>query len=202
MAYDPIYDEAQPLFSRTPYAEMDEKGQAFWRFMLELAGDATMVEVMAKHPSLNEFYLQTFYPRLFYNSEGDMLVSTRDKELFRYARGRKDGCVICSRGTYKILLDLGYSMAQVDSILEPTAEHFSPKELALIEYSWFFVSGRTDTLSRDLFERLREFYSEEQILELGMVGGFFMGYQRLLFGFEIGPHERDGVCSIASIAAE
>jgi alkylhydroperoxidase family enzyme len=202
MSYEPDYDACEPLFKRTPFEQLDADNQAMWKLAHSLTGQATQIEVLAQHPVLDRFYLKEFYPRFFYNSQGEMLVDHKDKELFRYRIGRKNGCVVCSRGNYQTMLDAGYSEAQVANILDATSEHFSERELTLIEFADMFVLGNMETLSRDLHTRLRKFYSDAQILEMGMVAAFFMGYQRILFGFDLAPHEKNGVCSIDSVAAE
>jgi alkylhydroperoxidase family enzyme len=187
-----------PPFERRPYAELDAESQAIWRMVNERTGQATHVEVLAAHPVLDKFYSTEFYPRFYYNTQGEMLVPWQDKELFRLRLGRKNGCALCNSGNVNTSLEAGYSQQQVDHILEPTAEYFSEKELALIDFADLFVQGRQEVMSRELHARLRKHYSDAAILELGVVGAFFMGWQRMLFAFDLTPHEENGVCSIAA----
>jgi alkylhydroperoxidase family enzyme len=185
-------------FERHPYTELDAESQEIWRMVKDRTGQATHVEVLAAHPVLDKFYSKEFYPRFYYNSQGEMLVPWQDKELFRLRLSRKNGCAVCNSGNVKTMLEAGYSQEQVDHVLDPTPEYYSDKELALIDYADLFAQGAQNLLSRELHARLRKHYSDAAILEIGVVGAFFMGWQRMLFAFDLTPHEENGVCSIAA----
>jgi alkylhydroperoxidase family enzyme len=185
-------------FARRPYEELDAENQELWRMVKRRTGQATHVEVMAAHPVLDKFYSKEFYPRFYYNSEGEMLVPWQDKELFRLRLSRRNGCALCNAGNVETMLEAGYSQDQVDNILQPSSAHYSDKELALIDFADLFVQGEQGVLSRELHARLRQHYSDAAILEIGVVGAFFMGWQRMLFAFDLTPHEENGVCSIAA----
>jgi AhpD family alkylhydroperoxidase len=161
-------------------------------------GQATHVEVMAAHPVLDKFYSKEFYPRFYYNTEGEMLVPWQDKELFRLRLSRLNGCALCNSGNVETMLEAGYSQDQVDHILAPSSDYYSDKELALIDFADLFAQGRQDLLTHELHARLRQHYSDAAILEIGVVGAFFMGWQRMLFAFDLTPHEENGACSIAA----
>jgi alkylhydroperoxidase family enzyme len=179
-----------PLFTRVPYEELDDEHRARWDLLTDLTGQATSVEVLAQHPAAADFYATAFYPHIFFNADGDMLVELKLKELFRFRMGRMHGCHVCNSGNTGTVLAAGYTQEQVDHILEPTPEHFSDQELAIIDLADLFVLQHLDAhLTQDLYDRLRAYFSEAQILEFGVMGAFFMGWQRFIFAYDLVPRE-------------
>jgi hypothetical protein len=175
---------------RTPFENLSPEQQATWKAVDGASGQAVHVEVFAQHQAVEDFYVKEFYPRFVFNSESDMLVDVKDKELFRFRMGKLHGCQMCNSFNVQSVRAAGYGDEQIDNILDPTPEHFSDKELAIIELADQFLLQNLDAyLTPELHARLRMHYSDAQILELGMIGAFFMGWQRLLFAFDLVPRE-------------
>jgi alkylhydroperoxidase family enzyme len=185
-----------PRFRRIPYEQLDAEQRGRWDYVTERSGQAAHVEVFANHQTVEDFYIKVFYPRIFMNADGDMLVDQKLKELFRFRMGRQHGCHVCNTGNVETMLQAGYSQDQMDHILDPSPAHFSDQELAIIELADLFVLQNLDaSLTPGLYARLREFFGDAEILELGVMGAFFMGWQRLFFAYDLVPREEN--CPIA-----
>jgi alkylhydroperoxidase family enzyme len=70
--------------------------------------------------------------------------------------------------------------------LDRSLETFSQKEQLALEYADRLA---TDHHNMDdvFFDRLKQYYSDEQVLELGMMIGQFIGFGRLLAVLDLEP---------------
>jgi alkylhydroperoxidase family enzyme len=190
----------QPQFARVPYDELDEEQKFRWDYVNQRSGQAVHVEVFANHQTVEDFYLKTFYPKFFYNADGDMLVDTTTKELFRFKMGRMHGCHVCNTANVDTMLEAGYSQAQMDRVLDPEPGDFTDRELVILELAELFVLQNLDAhMTPELHTRLREHFSDAEVLELGVLGAIFMGWQRLFFAYDLVPREES--CPLANPAA-
>ena len=157
--------------------------------------DTTYLRVLANHPALVRWYYEAFYQRVFYNSEGDMKVDPRTKELVRLKLSRHHGCQVCNRGNEIETLAAGYSQEQIDHVAAPTSQHFSPAELAVLELCEQVVLQNLDgALTPELHRRLQPYFDDAQILELGLFAAILAGFSKFLFVFDLVP--RDPQCPL------
>jgi alkylhydroperoxidase family enzyme len=185
----------KPVITRIPRDELTTTQQAQWDMIVDKLDDAPSVEVFAHHPAATSIY-GDFYRRIFFNANDDMVVEYKHKELFRYKLGQMHGCVLCATFNTQPTLDVGYTPEQLASVLTPdVAQHFSDKELAVLELAEQFALQNLDAqLTPELYARLREHFSDAAIIEFGVLGAFFMGWQRLLFAYDLVPREQ--LCAV------
>jgi alkylhydroperoxidase family enzyme len=177
---------------RVPPDQMPPWLREQWHAVNDQIGDATSAEVFANQPAASSLYTGEIYPRLFFNRDGDMHVEHKYKELFRFKMGIMHGCYMCNTFNWQTTLDAGYTKEQLDHALAPTPELFSAKELAILELADCFVLWNQDAhLTPELYDRLRAHIGDAGIVELGVMGAFFMGWQRLLFAYDLVPREQD-----------
>jgi alkylhydroperoxidase family enzyme len=152
--------------------------------------DATSTEVFANHPAAYSLYMRDIYPQLFFNTSDEMKVDHKYKELFRFKMGILHGCHLCNTFNWQTTLDVGYSQEQLDHALAPTPGLFTDLELAILELAECFVLSAPDPhLTPELHARLQRHIGDAGIVEMGVMGAFFMGWQRLLFAYDLVPRE-------------
>ena len=67
-------------------------------------------------------------------------------------------------------------------MMNPTAEHFDEKDLAAIELTDQMQFKNPDgEISEDLYGRLKKYYSDKEIVEMGMTMGIISGAVKFLF---------------------
>ncbi len=72
------------------------------------------------------------------------------------------------------------------SDLDATGESFTPREAMAVEYAERLATAH-QTIDDAFFDRLREHFSEPEILELGMMAGQYIGFGRLLQVLDLTP---------------
>jgi alkylhydroperoxidase family enzyme len=182
---------ANPLIGRIPFEMMSERGQATWERFRDLRpGLEVYAEVIANHPAAYAVYDSEVYPRLFFNRDGDMQVDYRYKELFRFKMGISHGCYLCNTTNWKTTLAAGFTQEQLDNALAPPPGLFTDAEKAVLDLADLFVLWNVDShLTPELYARLKQHFGDAGIVELGILGAFFMGFQRMLFAYDLVPRE-------------
>lgn len=179
-----------PVLNRVPREQMTEPHRNLWDVGLARTGEATIIEVMANHPELLTWYFDNFYGRIFYNGDPSMSVDVRTKELLRFKLSKQHGCFFCNRSNTVDALNAGITQEQLDSILSPTAEVFSDQDLAVIELAdQMKLQNMDGQLTPALHARLSRYYSDRQIMEMGMVCAVLTGMAKLIFTFDMVTRE-------------
>lgn len=179
-----------PLLRRVPRAAMSAAHQNVWDLGMQRTGEAAIVEVMANHPALMDWYFDGFYARLFYNADPAMTVDVRTKELLRYKLSKQHGCFFCNRFNAVDAQASGLTQQQLDHILEPSAEFFDERDLAVIELAdQMKLQNMEGQLTPALHARLSRFYSDTQIMEMGMICAVLTGMAKLIFTFDMVTRE-------------
>lgn len=175
-----------PVIARVPREDMNPAHREVWDLGMQRTGEATIVEVMANHPELLTWYFDGFYAKLFYNADPAMTVDVRTKELLRFKLSKQHGCFFCNRFNAVDALQAGLTQAQLDHVLEPTPEHYDAKDLAVIELAdQMKLQNMDGQLTPELYARLREYYSDKQIMEMGMICAVLTGMAKLIFTFDM-----------------
>ena len=180
---------ASPLPHMAP-ADMPEDLRKLHAASTEVVGEAERIEVFAAHPDLYRWYQQNFYRTLFENGDGTMVLDMRWKELIRLKMSLSHGCFVCNSFNLPSARAAGFTQAQIDSILDPTPEEFSPAELAVLELGDQISMQNLDgALTPDLHERLAQHFTAAEILELGVIAAMLTGWTKLMFTFDLVTRE-------------
>ena len=180
---------ASPLPHMAP-ADMPEDLRKLHAASTEVVGEAERIEVFAAHPDLYRWYQQNFYRTLFENGDGTMVLDMRWKELIRLKMSLSHGCFVCNSFNVPSARAAGFTQAQIDSILDPTPEEFSPAELAVLELGDQISMQNLDgALTPDLHERLAQHFTAAEILELGVIAAMLTGWTKLMFTFDLVTRE-------------
>ena len=179
-----------PLLARVPRAQMSVAHQQIWDAGMQRTGEADIVEVMATHPELMSWYFDNFYGQLFYNGNPAMSVDVRTKELLRFKLSKQHGCFFCNQSNTPDAISAGITQAQLDNIIDPTPALFDAKDLAVIELAdQMKLQNMESQLTPDLYQRLRTYYSDKQIMEMGMICAVLTGMAKLIFTFDMVTRE-------------
>ncbi len=183
-----------PKLKRIPRAALPEPmGTAHDRSM-KLRGDATFFEVFGNHPELYRWYTESFYGEVFHGG----VVERRIKELVRYRLSTLHGCRFCNQGNRVDALDAGLSEDELDRIDDNETAAFSEREKAALaladRLSLVTADGELDT---ELHERLRQHFSDAEILELGLVLGVLSGMAKFLFAYDL--VEKEPSCAMPTL---
>ena len=148
----------QPLLARVDPSDMSEFWKKMWTAMNDVAGEAVVLEVMANHPAVHEFYVKQFYNKFFHNKDGDMSVEIRLKELLRLRLAVEHGCHVCNSSNFITARAHGFTDEQVRGVGDPTPGLFDERELAIIDFaSMMTLHNVQGQLTPELYARLREY---------------------------------------------
>jgi alkylhydroperoxidase family enzyme len=165
---------------------MSEFWKKMWTAMNDVAGEAVVLEVMANHPAVHEFYVKQFYNKFFHNKDGDMSVEIRLKELLRLRLAVEHGCHVCNSSNFISARAHGFTDEQVRGVGDPTPGLFDERELAIIDFaSMMTLHNVQGQLTPELYARLREYFSDADIIELGFLAAVFTGTQKLYFALDL-----------------
>ena len=184
------------LFTRTERSRMPAPWNGAWDMLHKLTGDATFVEVFAQAPEMLEFVMQQFYAKVFFGGS----VAQRYKQLARLKLSLIHGCRTCNKQNVPGALEAGFTQSQIDALIDGRNDAFAPAERAVIEYAeQIALSNMDGEMTKGLFARLREHFSEAQILELGTAMAVISGMAKLSFVLNL--VEKESYCPFASASA-
>ena len=172
----------EPLLHRVPRDELPEDMQAAWDHAAAVTGDATFIETSGNNPRMFNWYIQDFYDKVYFSGRLDCRVL----ELVRLRLANLHGCAFCNKGDRAQALAAGLTAAELDAL--PDYEHgpFTAAERAALaladEMSLTQPVGR---LTPKLYERLREHFSDAELIELGMIMAVLCGMAKFLFVFDL-----------------
>lgn len=190
----------EPHLNRVPRDDMPEKLRDLWDMGMARTGEADIIEVFANHPAMLEWYFNGFYKQIFYNANNAMKVDVRTKEILRLKLSKQHGCQFCNRANAVDALAAGVTQAQIDNMRNPTAEHFDARDLALIELADnFTLQNMHGNLSRELYDRLRQWFDDAQLVEIGFICAMLTGVAKFIFMYDLVTKEE--VCPIVPLQA-
>lgn len=76
---------------------------------------------------------------------------------------------------------------------------FTPREKAAFHFAEM-MAGNHKQISQDLFDELRQYFSEPEILELGWRIAIFIGYGRLVYA--LGLEDVGKLCPLSAVHEE
>ncbi len=171
---------ADTLFTRIPRDELPEGFRPAWDMLNKLTGEPTFIEVFGQAPELVNLVMNEFYMKTFFGGR----VEQRYKQLVRLRLSIVHGCRTCNKQNVPGALEAGVSQAQVDAMIEGRYpdELFTTAEQAVLEYAdQMVLTNMNGQVGPELFGRLREHFSEPDILELGVVMAIVAGMAKLSF---------------------
>ncbi|KKC25195.1 carboxymuconolactone decarboxylase family protein [Sphingomonas sp. SRS2] len=170
--------------------------------MNRLVGDSTTIQVLAHSPASVDFYFTDFYEQMFYNKRPDLKVDVGIKQLIRLRLSKRHGCALCNRANEEEVRLLGFTEKQIGALfdLEPDPTEFTELERAVIDWADQMLFSNADgRLDAALYERLRRYFSNEQIVEMAMVTAILVGATKMTFVLDIVP--REATCSLTDRAS-
>lgn len=186
---------ADTALSRIPRDQLDTQWQGAWDMLNGLTGDPTFIEAMANAPELLNFAMVEFYQKIFFGGR----VEQKYKQLVRLRLSLAHGCRSCNLQNRVGMREAGYDDAQIEAI-EGDRSRFTDAERAVLDFADEMVltnpGGRLDNA---LHQRLRAYFDDAQICELGVVAGFIGGMAKMAFVLDL--VEKEPTCPFVPAAA-
>jgi len=187
---------ADTPFTRTPRAQLPEPFHLAWDTLNGLTGEPAFVEVFASNPAMLDFVMNRFYAGIFFGGN----VDQRYKQLARLKLSLLHGCRTCNKQNVPGALQAGITQAQVDAMEDFESGPFTEAEKAVIAYAdEVALTNAAGRMSHELYARLRQHFSDADLLELGTVMAIISGMAKL--SFVLGLVEREQYCPFAAPAA-
>jgi len=170
------------VVNRVPRSELPENLKAVWDDAQERHGDTTFVEVMANTPDLLTWYRNEFYAKIFYGGR----VPLRSVEMLRLRLANVHGCAFCVRNDTTAALAAGITQEEIDHLDEYEVWSFSEADRAVLALADQMILTNTfGSLDQVLYARLKESFTDAQIVELGMISAVLCGMAKFLFVFDL-----------------
>jgi len=175
--------------------EMQPPMQDMYDMVHRLTGQAGFIEALADAPDLLDLTMKDFYGKIFHGGR----VERRYKELARLRMSLGHGCRSCNLGNTQDALDAGYSAEQLQNI-EGDRSLFTAAEQAVLSLAdQMLMTNQQGHMSPDLHAELSQYFSDNEILELGTVMSFLGGVAKFLFVFDLA--EKEDYCIFRPAAA-
>lgn len=172
----------KPHLNPVAVEDLPENIRNAWEHSMQLRGDATFFEVFANHPTLYNWYTNSFYGEVFRSGKVDQDI----KELIRFRLSTVHGCRFCNQGNRADALAAGVPEDKVDNIDDYLNGPFTEKEKAALKLADQMVLTNPDgVLDKDLYTELQAHFDDAEILELGLVMGVLAGMAKFIFAFDL-----------------
>jgi len=171
--------------SSVPYENIPDYLQNIMReYDVELGG-SEFVQVLAHAPETFKSFIDYYFGLVTENKgKVDMVIT----ELVRLMVARKNDCFLWLHARFAVAKQEGLTEEKISEIGNyQQSQAFSKAEKAAIRYA-DILAGEHESASKNLFDELRLYFTESEIIELGMRISTFLGYGRLIhvLGLEIG----------------
>jgi len=171
-----------PFLSRIPINDLSKQIFEAQQQSIELRGDGTFFEVMGHNMDLYNWYIDRFYKELFYSDRLELKL----KELLRLKLSTLHGCKFCNQGNTVDATAAGISIEQIKHLDNYQEGPFSDKEKSILELAdQMALQNPNGKLSQSLYNRLKNHFSDGDILELGMIMGLLSGVAKFIFAFDL-----------------
>ena len=181
--------------------ELSPRLQEAWDFVHALTGQAGFIEKGAHAPELIDFTMVDFYEKIFFGGR----VDNKLKQLARLRMSLGHGCRSCNLGNSIGAKEAGYTETELNAI-EGDRSIFTEQERAVLDLAdQFLMTNVQGHLDPTLYERLRTWFDDAQILELGTVMSYLGGLAKMLFVFDMAEKEESCIFRPAppeAVAAE
>lgn len=172
----------EPHFKRFTRDELPEHMQPAWDNAMDMHGDATFTEVFGSAPHMYDWYLNDFYKKVFYSGRIERSLI----ELVRLRLANIHGCAHCNRTDTAAARAAGVSDAQIDGLDEYETGPFSDKERAALALADVMVlTNPTGSVTKELHDRCSAYFSDGEMLELGMIMAVLCGMAKFIFAYDL-----------------
>jgi AhpD family alkylhydroperoxidase len=190
-----------PVINLIERSRLPPDMQSAWDAMMQVSGETTSIEAMANSQAASRWYLEDFYGKLFNGAAPGLRLDQRTKELLRLRLSKGHGCHVCNSGNEIAARQHGFSEAQIQGTLHPSPDLFDERDRAVIDLAaQIDLSNMQGLLTSDLYARLRRYYADAEIVEMGMIAAFLTGMAKFLFVFDLVT--REAGCPIVRPAGE
>lgn len=171
------------LLSRVAPENLPADLKASWDFLNGRTGEPTFVEVFAQAPELLQFVMHDFYQKIFYEGR----VELRYKELARLRLSLIHGCNTCIKQNVPGCLEIGFTQEQIN-VVDGDFESgpFTNAEKAVLAYTQQMeLTSYAGHMDPTLYARLKTYFSDQDILELGTCMAVVGGMAKLSFVLDL-----------------
>jgi AhpD family alkylhydroperoxidase len=176
----------EPVMPVIPRESLPDDIKAMYDKGLERSGDATIIALMAHQPDIARWYFGEFYEGLFYNGNKAARVDVRTKELLRIKLSKQHGCQFCNLSNTVDALAAGITQEQIDAIFDPASPVWNEKDRAVLALAEeMMLQNMQGHFSAELYARLREFYDDGEIIEIGFIAAILTGVAKWIFTFDM-----------------
>lgn len=172
----------ETVFNRIARNQLDPKLQAIWDTSETLHGDTTFIEVLGNAPQAAHWYMDSFYRDLFYSGRVDRKIL----ELVRLRLANIHGCAFCNRSDRIAAVAAGLSEAEVDAIGDYKNGPFDEAQKAILELADVMaLTNAKGAVSRPLYDRLKEHFTDGELVEIGMIMAVLAGMAKFIFAYDL-----------------
>jgi len=167
---------------RIPRDDLPPHMQQSWDGSMNMHGDTTFVEVAGNNPTMYDWYMDDFYKKVFYSGR----ISTQIVELVRLRLANIHGCAFCNRSDTAAALEAGISQQKIDSLASYEDGPFTDKEKAALALADVMVlTNPKGAVSKELYGRCREHFTDGEMYELGIIMAVLCGMAKFIFAYDL-----------------
>jgi len=168
--------------ARVPREELPPHMQRSWDDARLLHGDTTFIEVFGNTPPVYDWYLNDFYKKLFYSGR----IAKPIVELLRLRLANIHGCAFCNRSDTLAALAAGLSQQQVDALGNYETGPFTDREKAALALADVMaLTNPKGHITRALYARLRQHFTDGELVELGVIMAVLCGMAKMIFAYDL-----------------
>jgi alkylhydroperoxidase family enzyme len=183
---------ADTLLTRTPRDQLPAQFHVAWDTLNRLTGEPAFVEAFAANPAMLDFVMNQFYAGVFFGGS----VDQRYKQLARLKLSLLHGCRTCNKQNIPGALAAGILPGQVAAMDDFETGPFTEAEKSVIAYAeQVALTNPEGRMSEALLTRLRNHFSQADILELGVTMAIISGMAKLSFVLDL--VEKEDYCPFA-----
>lgn len=171
---------------RIAAAELPAAMRDAWQRSMKVRNDATFIETLGNAPELFDWYTG-FYREIFYGGR----VEAPLKELLRLRLSTRHGCRSCNLGNRRDAAAAGIDPEKLAAIDQANVNVFDARERSVLALADEMALESSDgTMSRELYDELRNHFDDGEIMELGMTMAVLVGMAKFLFVFDLVEREQ------------
>ncbi|KRO49746.1 MAG: hypothetical protein ABR73_03845 [Actinobacteria bacterium BACL4 MAG-121001-bin59] len=137
---------------------------------------------MGHAPDLYEWYQNDFYMKVFY---GSSLPKTL-LEIVRLRLANLHGCAFCNRNNTAAALQAGVLQEQINALSNYESGPFLASEKAALALADVMaLTNPKGQLSASLHARLNLYFTDGELVELGLLMAVLCGMAKMIFAFDL-----------------